>query len=74
MPKLVEQLRQALVAFNVCRRQPALIGGFAVNAHNVVRSTTDIDFLVALDDADRLHDALLDLGYECLYRTDDVAN
>lgn len=74
MSKLIEQLRQALVAFNVCRQQPALIGGVAVNAYNVVRSTTDIDFLVALDDADRLHDALLALGYECLYRTDDVAN
>ncbi|MBL8297281.1 MAG: hypothetical protein JNN30_02935 [Rhodanobacteraceae bacterium] len=74
MAKLVEQLREVLQAFTVCREPPALIGGFAVNVYNVVRATTDIDFLVALSDADRLHDALLDLHYQCIYRTDDVAN
>jgi hypothetical protein len=74
MTKLVEQLKEALQAFTVCREPPALIGGFAVNVHNVVRATTDIDFLVALDDADRLHDALSELGYRCIYRTEDVAN
>lgn len=74
MAKLIEQLREALQAFKVCREPPALIGGFAVNVHNVVRATTDIDFLVAFDDADRVHDVLLDLGYHCIYRTDDVAN
>lgn len=74
MNRLMEQLRQALRAFEVCSQPPALIGGLAVNAHNVIRATADIDFLVAAVDADRLHEALLALGYQCIYRTENVAN
>jgi hypothetical protein len=51
-----------------------LIGGLAVVAHQVVRTTKDVDFLLEADAADRVHDALLDLGYQCLYRSEDAAN
>lgn len=74
MNRLLAQLKQVLQAFEVCRQPPALIGGMAVNTYNVIRATSDIDFLVAADDADRLHEALLGLGYECIYRTENVAN
>ena len=54
--------------------QPALIGGLAVVAHQVVRATKDVDFLVELEAADKVHAALLNLGYQCLYRSEDAAN
>jgi hypothetical protein len=51
-----------------------LIGGLAVVAHQVIRATKDVDFLVAAETADKVHDALLNLGYQCLYRSEDAAN
>jgi hypothetical protein len=53
---------------------PALIGGLAVVAHQVVRATKDVDFLVESEAADKVHAALLNLGYQCLYRSEDAAN
>jgi len=46
----------------------------AVAAHQVVRATKDVDFLVDANAADKVHAALLDLGYQCLYRSEDAAN
>ena len=74
MPNLVEQIREALSMFARTGTKPALIGGLAVVAHQVVRATKDVDFLVEAEAADRVHDALLDLGYQCLYRSEDAAN
>lgn len=74
MPHLAEQIREALSMFARSGTQPALIGGLAVVAHQVVRATKDVDFLVAAEAADTLHDALLGLGYQCLYRSEDAAN
>ncbi|MGH8190139.1 MAG: nucleotidyl transferase AbiEii/AbiGii toxin family protein [Rhodanobacteraceae bacterium] len=33
-----------------------------------------MDFLADADDADRLHDVLLSLGYRCVHRSEDAAN
>lgn len=74
MSRLVEQIQQAVAAFSACRTPPALIGGLALAAHQVVRATRDVDFLVDADDAERLHGILLDLGYRCIHRSDDAAN
>lgn len=74
MASLAEQIREALTAFAGLRTQPALIGGLALAAHQVVRATRDVDFLVDADDADRLHRLLLDLGYQCIHRSEDAAN
>ncbi len=74
MASLVEQIKEALVAFAGLRTPPALIGGLALAAHNVVRATRDVDFLVDADDADRLHRRLLELGYRCIHRSADAAN
>ena len=74
MPNLAEQIREALSMFARNGTQPALIGGLAVVAHQVVRATKDVDFLVAAEAADKVHDALLNLGYQCLYRSEDAAN
>lgn len=74
MPRLVDQIKQAVAAFVGCRTTPALIGGLALAAHQVVRATRGVDFLVDADDADRLHGILLDLGYRCVHRSEDAAN
>jgi hypothetical protein len=74
MPRLVDQIKEVLAGFAVCRTPPALIGGLALAAHRVVRATQDVDFLTDLDDADRLHAMVLGLGYQCLHRSEDAAN
>lgn len=74
MPRLVDQMREALAMFSVCGTAPALIGGLALAAHNVVRATQDIDFLADRDDAQALHEAIQALGYRCVHRSDDAAN
>lgn len=74
MSRLVDQIKQAVAAFVGCKTAPALIGGLALAAHQVVRATRDIDFLADADDADRLHEILLALGYRCIHRSEDAAN
>lgn len=74
MPNLAEQIREALSMFARNDTEPALIGGLAVVAHQVVRATQDVDFLLEAEAADRVHGALLDLGYRCLYRSENAAN
>ena len=74
MSNLAEQIREALLMFARNGTKPALIGGLAVVAHQVIRATQDVDFLVEAEAADKIHDALLALGYQCLYRSEDAAN
>lgn len=74
MSRLVEQIKQAVAAFVGCKTTPALIGGLALAAHQVVRATRDVDFLADAHDADRLHEILLALGYRCVHRSEDAAN
>ena len=74
MSNLAEQIREALSMFVRAGTQPALIGGLAVVAHQVVRATQDVDFLLELEAADKVHDALLKLGYQCIYRSENAAN
>lgn len=74
MARLVDQIKEALAAFKCLKTPPALIGGLALAAHNVVRATQDVDFLADAADADALDAILLDLGYRCLHRSEDAAN
>lgn len=74
MPRLVEQIKEALAAFSAIKHPPALIGGLALAAHQVIRATEDVDFLVDADDADPLHEKLTGLGYTCIHRSEDAAN
>jgi len=74
MSNLAQQISEALSMFARNGTEPALIGGLAVVAHQVVRATKDVDFLLEAEAADKVHSALLDLGYQCLYRSQDAAN
>ena len=52
----------------------ALIGGLAMAAHGSARATLDLDLLAdgrRADDVDRI---LLERGYSCLHRNEDLAN
>jgi len=71
---MLDQVREALAAFAQCRTTPALIGGLALTAHEVVRATQDIDFLADAADAETLDGLLRGLGYKCVHRSDDAAN
>lgn len=74
MSNLAEQIREALSMFARNGTAPALIGGLAVVAHQVIRATKDVDFLVEAEAADKVHESLLGLGYLCIYRSEDAAN
>jgi len=74
MARLIDQIKEALAAFTRLKTPPALIGGLALAAHNVVRATQDIDFLADAADADSLDAILQSLGYRCLHRSEDAAN
>jgi hypothetical protein len=65
--RLARSLDEARIRF-------ALIGGLALSAHGAARATVDLDFLAEGErDAD-VHRILLADGYECLYRSENVAN
>ncbi len=54
--------------------EAALIGGLALLIAGVERKTNDIDFMVRLSDAEKVDRIMKSLGYECLYKTENVAN
>lgn len=60
---LIADLRNVLDALHASGVDYALCGGMAVNIHGHVRTTTDLDFMVALPDRQRILDVLRPLGY-----------
>jgi len=51
----------------------ALIGGFALGALGIPRTTLDLDFLVDLNDINTVKDIMQRLGYTCVYQSRDVS-
>ena len=51
-----------------------LIGGFAINFYNVVRQTTDIDFLITKDDYAKILPVLNEQGYKVTRQNDVFVN
>ncbi len=74
MTRLVEQVRETFATLSVCATPPALIGGLALAAHQVVRATRDVDLLADAADAELIDGLLLAIGYQCVHRSADVAN
>jgi len=52
----------------------ALIGGFALQAVGVTRTTQDIDLIILAKDAARIKDIMVQAGYELLHESEDVLN
>jgi predicted nucleotidyltransferase len=50
-----------------------LVGGFAVNFYGFGRLTDDIDFLVVIDDYEKLRTSLEAMGYDAFEKTENYA-
>lgn len=51
----------------------AVIGGVALNALGLARSTVDLDFLVLAEDTPKLQKILEQLSYNCVYKSQNVS-
>ena len=71
-------LRSVLVEIHTALRaasiEHALIGGLALAAHGASRATTDLDLLADGDRSEDVDRIVCARGYDCLHRTQDVAN
>jgi len=64
---LVENLTRKKIDF-------AVIGGFALQAVGVARTTRDIDLLILSENSPEIKDLMLKHGYELLHESEDVMN
>lgn len=64
---LIENLTREKIDF-------ALMGGFALQAAGVTRTTRDIDLLVLSEDSPKIKEIMLKHRYELLYESEDVLN
>ena len=71
-------LRSVLVEIHTALREAAiehaLIGGLALAAHGAARATTELDLLADAERADDVDRIVRARGYDCLHRTQEVAN
>ena len=74
LSRLGRQIQEVLTGLERAGASGALIGGLALAPHKVVRATQDVDLLVDEAHADALDQALRDLGYRCVHRSDDAGN
>ena len=51
----------------------ALIGGFALGALGIARTTVDLDFLLDRDDLSRVDKIMKVNGYKCVFKTENVS-
>lgn len=52
----------------------ALIGGFALQASGVTRTTRDIDLLILSENSRKIKDIMLKHGYKLIHESEDVLN
>ncbi len=52
----------------------AIIGGFALQAHGITRTTQDIDFLILVHDREKVKELMENGGFKLLYESNDVLN
>ncbi len=72
--RLFDQLRELVERFTEHGIRHALIGGIAVNIHGYARATSDVDFLIDLDDETSLHALMTELGYAAIDRREDLSS
>ncbi|MEW6087696.1 MAG: nucleotidyl transferase AbiEii/AbiGii toxin family protein [bacterium] len=66
-------LEKLLMGFKKENVRYALIGGLALGAWGVTRSTVDIDFLVLFEDMDKVDRIMNKLGYSVRYKSENVS-
>ncbi len=52
----------------------ALIGGFALQASGITRTTRDIDLIILSEDSPKIKALMLKQGYELLHESEDILN
>ena len=53
--------------------QYALIGGFAMGAHGILRATIDLDFLIDSQDIPKIKKIMSQYNYKCVFETENVS-
>ncbi|MBI5789376.1 MAG: nucleotidyltransferase [Candidatus Schekmanbacteria bacterium] len=66
-------LQKILTEFDQKGVRYALMGGFALGVLGIPRTTVDLDFLVNRDDATHIAQIMQQIGYECAYQSENVA-
>ena len=66
-------LKELIRTFELERVRYAMIGGFALGALGAPRATMDLDFLIHQEDLKKAHQALLRLGYQRRFHTQNVS-
>ncbi len=74
LSRLGKQVAEIVSVLNGMHVPFALIGGLALVLHQVVRATQDVDILVDAENAEAIDQALMKLGYRCLYRSTEAGN
>ncbi|MBU2103217.1 MAG: hypothetical protein ABH865_07195 [Candidatus Omnitrophota bacterium] len=59
--------------FEEARVQYAVIGGFALGALGIMRSTMDLDFLINADDVGKVAKVMKRYDYTCVHKTENVS-
>ena len=72
--RLGTQIEEIIATLNAMGARFALIGGLALASYKVLRGTSDVDLLTDAKTAEGVHAEMIRLGYQCLYRSPDVAN
>lgn len=66
-------IEKILAEFEKAKVRYALMGGFALGALGIPRATVDIDFLVLNEDMERVSRIMTDMGYRCVYESENVS-
>lgn len=66
-------IEKLLAEFEKAKVRYALMGGFALGALGIPRATVDIDFLVLRDDMERVSRIMADMGYRCVYESENIS-
>ncbi|MBA7695826.1 hypothetical protein ES703_104466 [subsurface metagenome] len=69
----IKVLHFLLDEFNKEKIQYALIGGFAMGAWGIMRSTMDLDFLVNKSDLGKIEKIMVRRLYKCFFKTENVS-
>lgn len=70
----IQVLREVLNRFDAEGVRYALIGGFAMALRGVQRTTTDLDFVLMLEDLETANKVLLAKGYERTFHSENVSH
>jgi len=68
--KVIKTIIGKLIQQNI---QFAVIGGFALGAWGIMRSTVDLDLLILANDMDKVDSILKESFYECVYKSENVS-